>query len=189
MAHEAPTPLSEIRERIDEAETRGRSLVDGLDEAELIWQPAPGRWSIAHCLEHLNLTGTFYLETMEAAIAEAPRCSDGPVASKPGWFERKFLQSIAPHSRFRGPAPKKIVPRLDGSPSAVAETFFALQERFRRALEAASEVDVNRTKFRSPLVKILKLRLGVGFQLNALHQLRHLLQAERVKGEDTFPGA
>src|SRR5206468_1680855 len=46
-----------------------RALVVDLSDARFNWKPAPERWSIAQCLKHLVLTGTFAVDGQEAAIA------------------------------------------------------------------------------------------------------------------------
>ena len=189
MAAPNATPIDELFAEIDQAEAQARRLTDGLSEAQLVWSPEPTRWSIAHCLGHLNMTGDFYLGSMEKAMAKAPELSGPPVPSKPGWFERKFIAFIKPGSTFKGPAPKSVVPRIEGSPRKIVEEFLTLQDRYRRALQTAKTVDINRAKFFSPLARFLRLRVGAGLEINLHHQHRHLAQAQRVLEDEGFPKA
>jgi hypothetical protein len=43
-------------------------LCDPLAPAQLVWRPAPERWSVAECLLHLNVTAALYLALVEPAI-------------------------------------------------------------------------------------------------------------------------
>jgi hypothetical protein len=85
-------------------------LVDGLSEEQLNWAPAPGRWSVGQCLEHLCITNEAYLPAISAALRGKP---DAPVEEiAPGWFGgwfiRKFIEP-SPNSK-PAPAPSKIKP-------------------------------------------------------------------------------
>ena len=91
MAAEKTTTLEELKLQVDEAEAQARRLVDGLSDEQLVWQPHPGRWSIAHCLEHLTSAGNQYLDIIEKKIAAAPRLEGPGEPSRPGWFERWFI--------------------------------------------------------------------------------------------------
>ncbi len=88
---------------------------------------------------------------------------------------------------MRAKAPKKIVPtsQVDGS---VMERFLAGNEKLRKLIERASEYDVNRIRFRNPFIPVIRFTVGTGFAIVTRHQHRHLLQAERVKASDDFPG-
>jgi len=50
----------ELRSYCDEVRNinhAAEELVRNLSEAELLWKPGPGRWSIAQCLDHLVSAG------------------------------------------------------------------------------------------------------------------------------------
>jgi hypothetical protein len=42
-----------------------------LPPERLLWKPAPGKWSVAQCLEHLNRYGLHYLPAMQIRIDDA----------------------------------------------------------------------------------------------------------------------
>jgi hypothetical protein len=41
-------------------------------------RPAPGRWSVAECIAHLNLTSTAFLQLLRPALDEARRSGHRP---------------------------------------------------------------------------------------------------------------
>lgn len=48
-----------------------RALMDGLDEADALWKPDPGRFSVAEVLEHLShVEGHCYRARLDLALAQ-----------------------------------------------------------------------------------------------------------------------
>ena len=46
-------------------------LMSGLTDAQFNWQPAPGRWSMGGCFDHLNKTAAqLFMPRIDAAIKE-----------------------------------------------------------------------------------------------------------------------
>jgi DinB family protein len=48
-----------------------RSVVSGLSDAQLNWQPAPDKWSIAQCLEHLPRRPADSIRILSMQLREA----------------------------------------------------------------------------------------------------------------------
>jgi DinB superfamily len=162
-----------------------QALVAGLSEEQLNWQPTAGAWSVGQCLEHLCITNEAYMPPMSAALQGQP---DAPVEEiRPGWFSRWFLKSFvepSPNAR-RVPAPRKIRPGMRVS-AGVVERFLASNKACRELLVRSRSKDVNRIRFWNPLVSGVRFTVGVGFEIIASHEQRHLLQAQRVR-DAAFP--
>src|SRR5437763_8167428 len=104
-------------------------IVADLSHAQFNWRPAPDRWSIAQCFEHLNLTPARFLPAIDAAIDDARR--RGLLAPGPFSYplvERWFVRWQEPPPTLRARAFKSLVPPADRSPSDVLEAFAAWQE-------------------------------------------------------------
>ena len=87
-------------------------IAHGLDHSRFNWAPAPGRWSIGQCVEHLNITAERYIPVLQQAMnaARAKRqLNQGPFAL--GFFERWFMQQLEPPVRFRTKTRKDFVAR------------------------------------------------------------------------------
>src|SRR5207302_5392643 len=50
---------------------RAQALVSGLTPEQLTRRPQPGKWSIAECLAHLNMTAATVQKLMARGIAQA----------------------------------------------------------------------------------------------------------------------
>ncbi len=182
-------PLDEYRRQFEAGRDDARQLIAGLDREQLNWSPAPGKWSIAQCLVHLNSVDRAYVRRLERGIEEArERGRTGVGKIRYGLLERWLIRSMEPPPRRRFPAPRPVVPAADHDPEAV-EKFLATQDRLIELLQLANGVDVVRTKIVSPLSKLLKLRLGAAFAFLAAHDRRHLWQARQVRQHADFPPA
>jgi DinB superfamily len=163
-----------------------QALVAGLSEEQLNWQPAPGSWSVGQCLEHLSVTTEAYLPAMSAALEGK---ANAPVEQiTPGWLSRWFLRTFvepSPNGR-RVPAPGKIRPGPRVA-ATVIERFLASNRACREFIVRARSKDVNRIRFWNPLAPGVRFTVGTGLEIISSHEMRHLLQAERVRDAANFP--
>ncbi len=173
----------------DELETNDRQateLARGLSPEQLNWKPAESVWSVGQCLQHLCVTNDVYLPAIAKALDDRPR---SPVQGiTPGWLGRWFIRTyIEPSPRSKkAQAPRKIAPaeRVD---SSVLEVFLRGNDIARALVRRAGAYDVNRIRFKNPLIPLLRFTVGTGLEILWRHQRRHLLQAERIRQAATFP--
>ena len=171
----------------DAADDRAKALVSTLNPEQLNWWPQLGVWSVGQCLEHLSVTNEVYLPAITHSLEGKPAARAHEII--PGWFGRWFIKTYiepSPQSKH-AKAPRKIVPGARIEPS-VLDRFLRGNQVARELVRQAGGNDVNRIRFRNPLVPIIYFTVGTGLEIVARHQRRHLLQAERVKGSSSFPG-
>jgi len=163
-------------------ERDARQLSEGLTEADGVWRPAAGSWSIAECLDHLAVGNRVYLASMEPVAARARR--NGRLRRRPatpglvgGWFVR----SLEPPGRWKMRAPGKIAPRQSPSLADAAAAFFASHERVVRFLAGYADVDLAGVRFPNPFVRGVHFSLATGLHVLAAHERRHLWQAWNVR--------
>jgi hypothetical protein len=164
-------------------------IVANLDDRQFNWRPAPDRWSIAQCLDHLNLTAARFIPAIDAAIADARRnglLSPGPFSYP--LLERWFVRSQEPPPRLRARAFKGFVPRDMLPIGQVVPQFMDWQEQLGERMRRADGVDLRRAKHRSPVLPVFTWRLGTLFALTLAHERRHLWQARTVRTDPHFPG-
>jgi hypothetical protein len=163
-----------------------QTLIAGLTEEQLNWQPAPGSWSVGQCLEHLCITNESYLSPISDAIREKP---DSVVEQiTPGrfgaWFIRRFVEPSPDSKRIS--APRKIRPDSHVALS-VLDRFLSGNRTCRELIIQARKKDVNHIRFWNPLLPGLRFSVGTGLEIISSHERRHLLQAERVRDSKNFP--
>ena len=185
---QTPTPAWPARLNVELSanEQNARALMAGLTEDQLNWQPALGSWSIGQCLEHLCITNEAYLPAIATALKGIP---DAPVEDiTPGWFGRWFLRKFVEPSvdSKRVTAPAKIRPGTRAELS-VLDRLVSTNQACRELIEKARAKDVNRIRFRNPLIGAIRFTVGTGLQIVASHERRHLLQAQKVRASPSFP--
>lgn len=163
-------------------------LVSGLSDAQFNWQPAPGRWSMAGCFEHLNLSAAqLFIPSIDAAIADARArglTSAGPFTYSA--FERWCVRTNDAPARLRFKAPKIVQPQAAKPVDAVWAEFLRWQDALGQRLRDADGLDLRRARHKSPL-PLVKWSLGAFIQLMLSHERRHVLQARKVRQEPAFP--
>ena len=184
MAAEEHADIRALEAALDAVDADARTLIDGLTAEQGVWRPAPGSWSIAHCLDHLATAHRVYLRAMEPAAAAA--LARGSRRRRPavpgiigGWFVRSLDAPVKP--RFKMKAPTKIVPRESPSLADAATQFIASQEQVRTFLRKYAEIDLARVHFPNPFIPGVRFSLATGLHVIAAHDRRHVWQAWNVR--------
>ncbi|MBL8114365.1 MAG: DinB family protein [Acidobacteria bacterium] len=183
-----PEDLRKIRDAYATSGRAAESLVAGLSDRQLAFQPKPGSWSIAHCLDHLAIASHEYAGPMTKAMEKARAKGARPFSGlSPKFYERLFIGTLEPPPKWKMPAPKKIVPPLARGPRAAVDAYFQANHEIRNLLPLASELDLNSVHFPNPFVPLVTFTVGAGLLILAAHERRHLWQAQNVKRAPGFP--
>ena len=136
-------------------------LLGDLTEIQFNWQPGPGRWSIAQCIDHLLVTGGNSLANIHRAINEARSMgSFGQGPFRYGVIEKWFVRQMEPGARMRFKAPKMYMPSEDGLDAEIVASFYRLQEEFLQCIEQANVIDLSKTKVSNAVSRWFRLSLG-----------------------------
>jgi hypothetical protein len=179
---EVSVELGQVKQELLDARERARRLSEGL--AETLWAttPGPGRWSIAECLIHLNITSERFIPIIDDAIREGrelgARETAPPRRDLMGWLLAKTLE---PPYRMRSKTSAPFVPaRIEPMPD-VLERFDYLQGELLVRIDRAQGMPLERLRLVSPFNARVKYNLYSAFRLLPVHQRRHLWQAEQVR--------
>ena len=159
------------------------ALVAHCDEATGIWQPRPGSWSIAECLDHLATSNRVYLAAMRPSAEHAKargRLRRGPAV--PGLLGGWFVWSLEPPPRrgLRTRAPRKIQPRQSPPLADAARSFFEWHQQAGAFLAEFADIDLAGVGFPNPFIGGVRFSLATGLHVLAAHERRHLWQARNV---------
>ena len=181
-------PLDEYRKQLRALQDDARELVSPLDPEQLNWAPAPGKWSVAECLDHLDATARSYIAAIDPAIEEGHAAGKLGGGAKYGFFERWFIRSLEPPPKRGFKAPGKVVPRASTyEKEEILERFVEGHEQLVGQLARADGLDLGKVKIKSPLASFLRFRLGAAFAILIAHGRRHLWQARGVVKSAGFP--
>jgi len=156
--------------------------VRGLSDAQLGFQPAPGRWSVGEILDHLCLAERAMTRSISRLLQQAAGL--GQIA-EPGSMEPPASRiDLTVYNRPAG-APESVLP----SPGRPLERLLAGLEESRERLQEVTKRAEGRVVGD---VTLLHFQLG---QLNfyqwlaveGAHERKHLAQICRIKADPAFP--
>ncbi len=179
--------LTSILNQFDAVQARLHRLADKLAETRWAERADPARWSVAECVAHLNLTGRAYLPLLREVLEEASGRDEPPPAryrrDPMGWMLSLAMGPVRRIGRFRLGAVRttpEFVPE-GGLPKAqLIKEFDRLQREQTAIVREADGRPINRVWVTSPFDQRLRYNLYSTFVILPKHQLRHVVQAERV---------
>jgi len=188
-AHLALTAeIDDFRRQFEQLIDQADALVRPLTDAQFTWQPSPNGWSIAQCVDHLNVSARLYLPLLDEGIASAIRqglYGEGPFTY--WWLARLFVRMLEPPPLFRTKAPAAFQPPPKRTRQEITAAFRAYQVQYIDRLRQANGLDLARARVRSPAASWIYMPLGSGFAVIIAHERRHLWQARRVMDAAGFP--
>jgi hypothetical protein len=168
-----------------EADTRQLILIaiqlQNADPDILLKQPAPGKWSVAQVLEHLNSYGRYYLPAIEKSLKE-----DKPAKEnfKPGWLGNYFTRMMKPGedgkiaNKMNAPRNHRPPENIDSKP--VCDNFIAQQQRLLILLDQAKQKNIGSIRTPVSVSRFIKLKSGDTFRFFIAHEQRHFIQIGNV---------
>src|SRR5690348_10184039 len=103
--------IDEFRQQFERISHEADVLVNPLSDVQFTWQPSPTEWSVAQCIEHLNVAARLYLPRLDEGIADAIRrgtYGEGPYSYNV--VGRFFTALMEPPARVSLRAPKPFLP-------------------------------------------------------------------------------
>ena len=179
---------AELLQLFDESEILFFRLLAGVNDAQWSFKPAPERWSVGECAEHILRSNESLYGAAETALAHE---------ADPEWYEKtkgksEFLKMVMPNRNPGGAggasAPQEIRPTGEISRGEILERFTALYEKARTYV----------SNTREPLKEHVEAHPFPIFDpLNAhnwliyipLHTIRHSKQMIEVMETQGYPGA
>lgn len=174
--------LLDIAGQFRRARERLHALAGRLAPEQWTQRPEPSRWSVAECVEHLNLTGRAYIPLLESALDQA-RALGAPAPRRYrrdliGWL---LWRTMPPPVRHRTRTVPAMVPHADKPPAELLAEFDRLQAEQVRLTEGADGLPIHRVRIASPFGPV-KYSAFSALTILPVHQERHIWQAEQAVG-------
>lgn len=178
-----PADLQKAWDDTEAADRAANAISARLSDEEFFWRPDQGRrWSVALCLDHLAVSNTVYGASLRAAVTDArARGWARTSPARPGFFGRKFVESLEPPVKRRTRNPGKIAPQPARTREEILVAFEEAHDDVRRTIVEAATIDINRATFRNPFIPLVRVKVSTGLQVISAHDRRHLWQAEQVE--------
>jgi hypothetical protein len=162
-------------------ETRENLLrtTGSLSPTQLQYKPAPDRWSVAECLEHITLTEDLIFGNINNALHRASE------SSTPSMGDQGIVQIVADRStRVKGP--ERLMPTGKWAHDGLLDEFESVRRRTAE-FAATTEVPLRQYSFPHPMLGAIDCYQWL--LLIGAHGERHRAQAEEVIADPGFPRA
>lgn len=168
----AITSLRDSRDRLV-------ALAQKLSPSQLLYKPAPDRWSVAECLEHVIVVENSILGAIEKTVQRLP---DSPKSVT----DDDALVTRVVNRTERATAPDRLMPVGRWPHDQLLREFEAVRKRTSE-FASATDADLRQSVFPHP--RFGPLDCYQWLLLIAAHGDRHRAQAEEVMAAAEFPRA
>ena len=188
-ADTSQTLSQEERDRaVAELEGSKKAFLDatkGLSPAQWNFKPAPERWSVAECSEHIALAEGFIFGLVSEKIMKAPANPEKRDAAK---GKDELIVKILQDRSHKATAPEPIDPAKHAS-MTLQESIKLFQDSRAHTIEyvKATQEDLRDHLFDHPVPAIGTLDGYQWILLISGHTRRHTLQILEVKADPNFP--
>jgi len=158
------------------------AAIDGVTDAQWKWKPAPDRWSVGECAEHIVMAETGMWDKIQGAVA-APANPDWETATK---GKTEIIETVMAPRLGKATAPEPLVPTGSMTKAEVKARFEkqrALLEKFARETEAGLKEHTAEHPF--PMFSPLNAYQWLIYA--PLHTMRHDKQIAEVKATEGYP--
>jgi hypothetical protein len=164
------------------------NMLNDLTEEQINWKPSQKEWSVGECIQHLNITLKEYLPNLEAAVNDADQMEFAMKDPLKYSLMGRFLRKMDPPVKLKLKSPKMFKPEKSNlNVSELLKDYKVLHEQLLNFIKKSELIDLNKTKFPSPVTSLIKVRAGEYFEFTAAHERRHLWQAKKVMEREGFP--
>ncbi|MDX2030707.1 MAG: DinB family protein [Blastocatellia bacterium] len=180
--------LAETLVEYEAATADVRRLFGHLNGEQLNWKPSAEQWSIGQCLDHLIVANSGFFPQFEAVAAgrKTPSLLER-VPGLPGFWAGMLIKILVPESTRKVKAPAASVPSSSEIPADIVARFAAHQSEMTARVRALESKDPGRVILTSPLAAFMTYSALDACRIGAVHERRHILQAERVMAAPGFP--
>jgi hypothetical protein len=183
-----PENLPEIISGLEVITEATQKTFGSLSSLQLNWKPAPDRWSIAQCFEHLMNTNKSYLPIFQRiANDEKKNTVWESMPFLPRFFGGMLVKSLMPTSARKLKAPGVFAPSSSEIDEKIVWRFIDQQKEMTRSMAALEGKDLDAIRLTSPALKLITYSLRDACRIIVVHEQRHFQQAERLVSETGFP--
>jgi hypothetical protein len=179
--------LGEAALVLEEVALDADAVFAGLDATQLNWKPAPERWSVAQCLDHLVTSNDLMLRAADEARRDPHRTLWQRLPVLPGFFGRLLIRSLTPEATRKLTAPPAARPSASAIDRAILARYLDQQQKIAGHMRTLDEAEQSRAIMTSPFIRAVTYSVLDAYRILAAHNRRHVEQARRVVSAPGFP--
>lgn len=151
-------------------------------------KPSDKKWSIAECLQHLNLTLDIYIPQMTEIIKQKEKFGNQNEYFKHSFIGRMAVKSMTPkpdnNITFKMKTFKNLTPVLSNSDkNEILDNFLNFQDSTLNVIGGLNKINLTKPKIVTAVGPFLKMSIGDALHFMVAHNQRHILQAQNVLRE------
>jgi len=164
-----------------------------LSENQLNWKPSAEKWSVLECLEHIMLSGQYYIDEINNRLTgETPESNPLNLDFKPGIIGNYSVKSMKPGPSGEITGKMKTFKRMEPGKSnldqeGVLADFARYQADLNAVIEKSKYYNLNKVKIRSSIGNLIRFKLGDALRFVVAHNQRHIQQSLNVMKSAGFP--
>lgn len=179
--------IDDLIAEVEKTQQFTKEQIEPLSLEELMQRPGLKRWSVLEVIEHMNLSSGHYVKRLEKLIPRLEKSAEqkSDYDFKPGFFGEKFSTGILPKEdgslsstmkTFYFFEPKQAITKKQKS----LEEFIQMNETTIELLRRSKRINLNKGKVTSTLGPIFRFKTGDAFRFSIGHNVRHMVQIEKV---------
>ncbi len=164
-----------------------------LSENQLNWKPSIEKWSILECLEHIILSGQYYIDQVNNKLSGiSPDPDPVEIEFKPGIIGNYSVKAMKPDPSGKITNKMKTFKRMEPGRSdldhkRILADFTRYQAELMDVIEKSKNYNINKVKIRSSIGNLIRFRLGDALRFVVAHNQRHIQQSVNVLQSADFP--
>jgi DinB superfamily len=180
--------LQDLKDDLHAMANDARNEFGKLTVEQLNWKPAPDRWSVAQCFDHLVTGNAAYFPIFDSLISgqKQPTVVER-LPLFPKVWGKLLIKSLDPKTTRKMKAPAGFQPSSSDIPGSIIDDFVTQQGRVSESIDATRKLEPERIVITSPAASLITYSLMDAFRIIVVHEKRHFQQAQRVTQELTFP--
>jgi DinB superfamily len=177
-----PAERDKLLKSLEESHERLLLMAKNLSREQLHYRPAPDRWTVAECLEHISMVEARVLGAIQKTLEAGPDPSKRSALE--GMDDSIIPGAVARVTRFKAPEP--LVPTGRCPDDQLLKEFEGTRQQ-TRAFAVSTTADLRHHFYKHPALGDLDLYQWM--LLIAGHCDRHRVQSEEVMASPDFPRA
>lgn len=162
-----------------------KSEFEILDQKLFNTTPGPKKWSVAECIQHLNMTLKIYVPQMVTAVQNKNKFIGQKENFTPSFIGKLAINSMAPTENKEIPRKMKTFKilkpnEIEYNNRELLDIFLGYQNDLIAVIEGAADMSLEKPKIVTAAGSILKMRFGDALHFMIAHNQRHVLQAQNV---------
>lgn len=180
--------MSEIISKLEQISENARKTFGKLSAEQINWKPDAKSWSVGQCFEHLIVTNNLYFPNIQKVIDGKHRNNFfSKIPFGVDLIAVLMKNSLNPEQKRKMKTFQIFEPAKSNISETIIEDFTENQRKLIEMVKSVEGLEIHKIKISEPVGAALNLRLDDAFEILAMHEKRHFLQAERVMKTNGFP--